>query len=160
MSSVKIKKIKVFFAAPIMPDSEKSRFPKCHTGERAAFAACAFYAPIYSLQFISFQFISFLFYSAWRKKRNVTNDNENNENYEILRKLRNITKITKITKKRKYFKKNHVIVTFYAKTVYFFIHLKNKTIAFPFFSSVSFFSLRFVFSRYVSLFVNYDFFTK
>ena len=39
---------------------------------------------------------------------------------------------------------NHVIVIFYIKTVYFFIHVKNENIAFPFFSSVSFFSLRFV----------------
>ena len=43
--------------------------------------------------------------------------------------------------------KHHDNVIFYIKTVYFFIHLKNETIVFPFFSSVSFlfviFELRF-----------------
>lgn len=67
----------------------------------------------------------------------ITNDNE------ILR------------KKGKMLLNNHVIVIFYIKTVYFFIHLKNENIAFSFFSSVSFF---FVFIRYGSFFVNYDFF--
>ena len=63
----------------------------------------------------------------------ITNDNENNENYENYEKKGNTLR------------KNHVIVIFYAKTVYFFIHLKNKTIAFflffvrfPFFRCVSF----------------------
>ena len=96
-----------------------------------------------SIHFNSIHFYSFLFYSAWRKKRNVTNDNEikrkkrkiskNIENYEILRKKGN----TLI--------KNHVIVIFYAKSVYFFIHLKNVFMAFflffvhfPFFSLFSF----------------------
>ena len=66
----------------------------------------------------------------------ITNDNENNENYE---------------KKRNTLRKNHVIVIFYAKTVYFFIHLKNETIAF------FLFFLLFRFFRFYSLFVNYDF---
>ena len=123
-----------------------------------SWGACAFYAPIYSFQFNSIHFISFLFYSAWRKKRNVTNDNENNEKNEKNETLRMITKITKITndnennenneilrKKGNTLIKNHVIVIFYAKTVYFFIHLKNVFIAFflifvhfPFFSLISF----------------------
>ena len=97
----------------------------------------------FSIQFISIHFISILFYSAWRKKRNVTNDNEKNEkneNYEILRKKGN----TLI--------KNHVSVIFYAKTVYFFIHSKNVFIAFfLFFRSFSFFSFVFLF------FVNFVF---
>ena len=128
--------------------------------------ACAFYAPIYSFQFNSFHFISFLFYSAWRKLRIKRNENE------IKRKLRNVTKKTKITKryeknenyetlrnvtkKRKMLLNNHVIVIFYAKTVYFFIHLKNVFIAFflifvhfPFFRSFSFFFVNFVFIRYL-----------
>ena len=75
----------------------------------------------------------------------ITNENEKNENYEILRKKGN----TLI--------KNHVIVIFYAKTVYFFIHLKNETIAFFLFSFVFLFFVTF---RFYSLFVNYDFFTK
>ena len=88
----------------------------------------------------------------------ITNDNEYYENNEILRKKGN----TLI--------KNHVIVIFYAKTVYFFIHLKNETIAFflffvrfSFFRSFSFFSFVFLFFvafRFYSLFVNYDFFTE
>ena len=67
------------------------------------------------------------------KKTKKTNENENNENNEILR------------KKGNNLRKNHVIVIFYAKTVYFFIHLKNIIIAFflffvrfPFFRCVSF----------------------
>ena len=101
---------------------------------------------IYSFQFISIQFISILFISIQRdeknetlrmitKKTKKTKKNEKNENYEILR---------NITKKRKMLLNNHVIVIFYVKTVYFFIHLKNETIEFPFFSSVSFFSFLFV----------------
>lgn len=74
-----------------------------------------------------------------------TNDNEKNENYEILR---------NVTKKRKMLLNNHVIVIFYVKTVYFFIHLKNETIAF------FLFFLLFRFFRFYSLFVNYDFFTE
>ena len=120
--------------------------------------ACAFYAPIYSFQFISIQFISILFYSARRKKRSVTNDNERK------RKITKKTKITKITKITKYYEnyeilrkngkmllKHHDSVIFYIVSVYFFIHLNNETIAFflffvrfPFFSSVSFFSFLFV----------------
>lgn len=123
-----------------MPDSEKSRFPKCHTGERAAFAACAFYA-LYIL-FNSIQFNSFHFYSIqhdenYETLRMITNDNE------IKRKLRNVTK------KRKMLLNNQVIVIFYAKTVYFFIHLKNENIAFPFFSSVSLFSFLVVIVRFL-----------
>ena len=53
-----------------------------------------------------------------RKLRNVTKYYEKNENYEILRKKGNTLR------------KNNVIVIFYAKTVYFFIHLKNVIIAF------------------------------
>ena len=66
----------------------------------------------------------------------VPNDNEWKRKK---RKLRNITK------KRKMLLNTHVIVIFYAKTVYFFIHLKNVFIAFflifvhfPFFSLISF----------------------
>ena len=62
-----------------------------------------------------------------------TKKTKNIENYEILRKKGN----TLI--------KNHVIVIFYAKSVYFFIHLKNVFMAFflffvhfPFFSLFSF----------------------
>ena len=116
---------------------------------------------IYSFQFISIQFISILFYSIQR-----------DENYETLRmitKKTKKTKITKITKKRKITKyyeilrkkgntliKNHVIVIFYAKSVYFFIHLKNVFIAFflffrqfSFFSFVFLFFVNFVFIRYL-----------
>ena len=112
--------------------------------------ACAFYAPIYSFQFNSFQFYSFLFYSIQR--------DEKNETLRTITKKTKKTKITKITKKRKITKyyeilrkkgntliKNHVIVIFYAKSVYFFIHLKNVFMAFflffvhfPFFSLISF----------------------
>ena len=66
---------------------------------------------------------------------------KNNENYVILRKKGNTLR------------KNHVIVIFYIKTVYFFIHLKNETIAF------FLFFLLFRYFRFYSLFVNYDFFT-
>ena len=105
------------------------------------------------IHFNSFHFYSFLFYSIQR-----------DENYETLRmitkktKKTKKTKITKITKKKKITKyyeilrkkgntliKNHVIVIFYAKSVYFFIHLKNVFMAFflffvhfPFFSLFSF----------------------
>lgn len=58
MSSVKIKKIKVFFAVPIMSDSEKIPFPKmCYTGVRAHFMRYIFS----SVHFNSFHFISILF---------------------------------------------------------------------------------------------------
>ena len=110
MSSVKIKKIKVFFAVPIMSDSEKSRFPKyAMLGSGRLLPRAHFMRYIFtSIQFNSFHFISFLFYSAWRKLRmkrneneikrklrNVTKYYEKNENYETLRKkgkLRNVTK--------------------------------------------------------------------
>ena len=50
-----------------------------------------------------------------------------------------------LRKKGKMLLNNHVIVIFYVKTVYFFIHLKNETIAFfIFFVHFPFFSLRFV----------------
>ena len=109
-----------------------------------SWGACAFYAPIYSLQFISIHFISIHFYSIQRDEKNetlrmitkitkITNDNENNE---ILR------------KKGKMLLKHHDSVIFYVKTVYFFIHAKNVFIAFflffvrfSFFRSFSFFSL-------------------
>ena len=117
-----------------------------------------------SVHFNSIHFYSILFYSAWRKKRNVTNDNERK------RKKRKITKITKKTKITKYYEnyenyenyeilrkkgkmllKHHDSVIFYIVSVYFFIHLNNETIAFflffvrfPFFSSVSLFSFLFV----------------
>lgn len=92
--------------------------------------------------FFSVQFNSFHFYSIQR-----------DENYETLRMITKITKITKryeiLRKKGNTLIKNHVIVIFYAKTVYFFIHLKNKTIAFPFFFLLfryfRFWSLWFVF---------------
>ena len=69
----------------------------CYAGERAAPAACAFYAPIYSFQFISIHFISILFYSIQRDEKNetlrmITKKNEKNEKNEKYRKLRNITK--------------------------------------------------------------------
>ena len=126
--------------------------------------------------FNSIQFYSFLFYSIQRdeknetlrmitkktKKTKITNDNENNENNERKRKISKITKYYE--KKRNTLRKNHVIVIFYAKTVYFFIHLKNKTIAFfPFFRSFFFFSFVFLFFvafRFYSLFMIYNFFTK
>ena len=47
--------------------------------------------------------------------------------------------------------KHHDNVIYYIKTVYFFIHVKNENIAFPFF-------LLFRFFRFHSLFMNYDFF--
>ena len=147
MSSVKIKKIKFFLKMPIVFFCRKI---SAYLGRVRILCA------IYSFQFISIHFISILFYSAWRKKRNVTTDNEKNE---ILRKKRNITKKTKyyeilrnVTKKRKMLLNNHVIVIFYIKTVYFFIHLKNETIVF------FLFFLLFRFFRFYSLFVNYDFF--
>ena len=77
------------------------------------------------------------------KKTKITKHNEKNEKNEILRKKGN----TLI--------KNHVIVIFYAKTVYFFIHLNNETIEFPFFSSVSFFSFLFVICE-LRFFFTYD----
>ena len=100
--------------------------------------------------FNSFQFNSFHFYSIQRDEKNetlrmITNDNEKKENYE------NYENYEILRKKGNTLRKNHVFVIFYAKTVYFFIHLKNKTIAFFLF---------FVHFRYYSLFVNYDFFTK
>ena len=49
--------------------------------------------------------------------------------------------------------KHHDNVIYYIKTVYFFIHVKNENIAFPFF-------LLFRFFRFHSLFVNYDFFSE
>ena len=160
MSSVKIKKIKVFFAVPIMSDSEKSRFPKyAMLGSGRLLPRAHFMRYIFSsIQFNSFHFISILFYSAWRKLRMITNDNEWKRNktkitkcYEMLRKKR---KLRNVTKKRKMLLNNHVIVIFYVKTVYFFIHLKNETIAF------FLFFVLFRFFRFYSLFVNYDFFTK
>ena len=42
-------------------------------------------------------------------------------------------------------------VIFCIKTVYFFIHLKNVIIAFPFFSSVSLFSLLVVMVRFLRI---------
>ena len=60
---------------------------------------------------------------------------------------RNKTKITKyneINEINEIYKKHHENIIFYIKTVYFFIHLNNETVAFPFFSSVSFFSFLFV----------------
>ena len=128
MSSGKIKKIKFFFedADCVFFCSSAGKYPR-------SWGACAFYA-LYIL-FSSFQFISFQFYSIQR-----------DENYETLRmitKTTKITKITKITKKRKITKsyeilrkkgntliKNHVIVIFYAKSVYFCIHRKNVCMAF------------------------------
>ena len=103
-----------------------------------SWGACAFYA-LY-IHFNSFQFISFLFYSFQRDEKNETlrmitkktKITKNNENYEILR------------KKGKMLLKHHDNVIFYIKTVYFFIHVKNENIAFPFFSSVSFFSFSLV----------------
>ena len=115
-------------------------------GARAHFMRYIFF----SVHFNSIHFNSILFYSIQR-----------DENYETLRmitKKTKKTKITKITKKRKITKyyeilrkkgntliKNHVIVIFYAKSVYFFIHLKNVFMAFflffvhfPFFSLFSF----------------------
>ena len=143
MSSVKIKKNKVFFAAPIMSDSEKSRFPKYAILGRVRIL-CA----IYSLQFISIHFISFLFYSAWRKKRNVTNDNENNENNEILRKK---GKLRNITKKKKYFKKKITFSWYFMLKLYTFSYiLRMSLLHFLFF-------LLFRYFRFYSLFVNYDF---
>ena len=121
--------------------------------------ACAFYAPIYSFQFNSFQFISFLFYSAWRKKRNVTNDNEKK------RKLRKITKITKyyekkeknekyrklrnITKKRNNVVKKITIAWYFMLKLYTFSYMLRMSllqfffffVRFSFFRSFSFFSL-------------------
>ena len=106
------------------------------------------------IHFNSIQFISFLFYSIQRDEKNetlrmITKKNENyekneinekNENYEILRKISKITKYYE--KKGNTLIKNHVSVIFYAKTVYFFIHVKNVFIAFfLFFRSFSFFSL-------------------
>ena len=92
------------------------------------------------------------------KKTKITNDNENNEILRKKGKLRNITNDNEnneiLRKKGKYFKKNHVIVIFYAKTVYFFIHLKNIIIAF------FLFFLLFRFFRFYSLFMIYNFFTK
>ena len=110
--------------------------------------------------FSSIQFISFHFYSIQRDEKNetlrmitkITKKNETLRNitkktkitkyYEMLRKKR---KLRNVTKKRKMLLNNHVFVMFYAKTVYFFIHLKNVFIAFflifvhfPFFSLISF----------------------
>ena len=104
-----------------------------------------------SIQFNSIQFISFLFYSAWRKKRNVTNDNEKNEKNEKNENYENYENYEILRKKGKMLLKHHDSVIFYIVSVYFFIHLNNETIAFflffvrfPFFSSVSFFSFLFV----------------
>ena len=108
-------------------------------GARAHFMRYIFF----SVHFNSIHFNSILFYSAWRKLRNVTNDNEKNEknekneNYEINEKNENYEILRKISKITKYYEKkgntlikNHVSVIFYAKTVYFFIHVKNVFIAF------------------------------
>ena len=107
--------------------------------------------------FNSIHFNSFHFYSIQRDEnyetlRIITKENEKNEKYRKLRKLRNITK-----KMKNVVKKNHVIVIFYVKTVYFFIHAKNVFIAiFLFFVRFPFFR----FFRFYSLFMNYDFLTK
>ena len=126
MSSVKIKKIKVFFAAPIMSDSEKSRFPKyAMLGSGRLLPRAHFMRYIFSsIQFNSFHFISILFSvtkitneKEWkrnktkitkcneilRKKRNITKKTkyyEKNENYEILRKKRKLRNITKYYEKK------------------------------------------------------------
>ena len=84
MSSGKIKKIKVFFAAPIMSDPEKSRFPKyamLGSGRllpRAHFMRYIFF----SIQFISFHFYSIQHdenYERKGMKTKLTNNNEINE---------------------------------------------------------------------------------
>ena len=78
------KKIKVFFAVPIMSDSEKSRFSKyAMLGSGRLLPRAHFMRYI----LISIQFISFLFYSIQRDEKNetlrmktkITNDNENYE---------------------------------------------------------------------------------
>ena len=146
MSSGKIKKIKFFFE-----DADCVFFVVLLENIRIA-GARAHFMRLY-IHFNSIHFNSFHFYSIQR-----------DENYETLRmitkktKKTKKTKITKITKKRKITKyyeilrkkgntliKNHVIVIFYAKSVYFFIHLKNVFMAFflffvhfPFFSLFSF----------------------
>ena len=89
----------------------------------------------------------------------ITNDNEKNENYEKNEKNEKYRKISKITKNIENYEilqkkgntliKNHVSVIFYIKTVYFFIHLNNETVAFPFFSSVSLFSFLVVMVRFL-----------
>ena len=82
----------------------------------------------------------------------ITKYYEKKENNEILRKKRKITKYYEILRKKgNTLRKNHVIVIFYIKTVYFFIHLNNETIAF------FLFFLLFRYFRFYSLFVNYDF---
>ena len=76
-------------------------------GARAHFMRYIFF----SVHFNSIHFNSILFYSAWRKLRNVTNDNEKNEknekneNYENYEKKENYEILRNITKKRKYFNK-------------------------------------------------------
>ena len=143
MSSGKIKKIKFFFE-----DADCVFFVVLLENIRIA-GARAHFMRLYIL-FNSIHFNSFHFYSIQRDENNETlrmitkktKYYEKNENYEILRKISKITKYYE--KKGNTLIKNHVSVIFYVKTVYFFIHLKNETIEFPFFSSVSFFSFLFV----------------
>ena len=109
-----------------------------------SWGACAFYAPIYSFQFISIHFISILFYSAWRKKRNVTNDNEKNEKNEKYRKLRNITK------KRKNVVKKITLAWYFILKLYTFLYiLRMFLLHFFYFSFVFLFFVNFVFIRYL-----------
>ena len=58
--------------------------------------------------------------------------------------LFSVTKFRNVTKKRKMLLKHHDNVIYYIKTVYFFIHVKNENIAFPFFLLFRFFSFLFV----------------
>ena len=125
MSSGKIKKIKFFFE-----DADCVFFVVLL--ETRSWGACAFYA-LYIL-FSSFQFNSFQFYSIQRDENYEIKGMKTkyNENYEMLR------------KKGKCYYNITIAWFFYIKTVYFFIHLNNETVAFPFFSSVSLFSFLFV----------------
>ena len=141
MSSGKIKKIKFFFE-----DADCVFFVVLLENIRVAGARAHFMRLdilLSSFQFNSFHFYSFLFYSIQRDENNetlrmITKENEKkrkvSKHYEILR------------KKGKMLLKHHDNVIFYIKTVYFFIHVKNENIAFPFFFFCFVF---FVFIRYL-----------
>ena len=126
MSSGKIKKIKFFFE-----DADCVFFVVLLENIRVAGARAHFMRYIFfSVHFNSFHFNSILF-----SMTKITKEKE---------RKRNVTKLTKLTKLTKFTKKHHENIIFYIKTVYFFIHLNNETVAFPFFSSVSLFSFLFV----------------
>ena len=148
MSSGKIKKIKIFFE-----DADCVFFVVLLENIRIAGARAHFMRYIFfSVHFNSIHFNSIHFYSAWRKKRNVTNDNEKNEWKRKLRKLRNITK------KRKNVVKKITLSWYFMLKLYTFLYMLRMSLLHFFLFSVSFSFFRsfFFFSLISFLFVIYE----